>query len=40
MYADMFKFKMALATHVAIKENRYFIQKSDTGVQSVLPLEE
>jgi hypothetical protein len=31
MYADMFKFKMALATHVAIKENRYFIQKSDTG---------
>jgi len=31
MYPDMFEFKMALATHAAIKENRYFIQKSDTG---------
>ena len=31
MFADMFQFKMALATHAAIRENRYFIQKSDTG---------
>jgi hypothetical protein len=31
MYVDMFDFKMALATHAAIREFQYFIEKSDIG---------